>query len=113
MNDNEGLTDRVGKQGVTEDSLAAHQARRHPNWVEALKHRWPTALGIAVAALTAFDEQVDVEFVSFLSAIVVLSLTCSRPEDTTSSRCRVPAAWTWSPGSVWPMLCPVDSTDFS
>ena len=37
-----------------------------------LKHRWPTALGIAVATLTAFDLEVDVRFVSFLSALTVL-----------------------------------------
>ena len=35
-------------------------------------HRWPTALGVAVAALTAFDLQVDAEFVSSISAVVVL-----------------------------------------
>jgi len=35
-------------------------------------HRWPTALGIAVAALAAFDLQVDAGFVSSLSALVVL-----------------------------------------
>ena len=37
-----------------------------------LLHRWPTALGIAVAALTTFDLQLNVEFVSFLSALVVV-----------------------------------------
>jgi cytochrome bd-type quinol oxidase subunit 1 len=37
-----------------------------------VKHRWPTALGIAVATLTAFDLEVGVGFVSFLSALTVL-----------------------------------------
>ena len=32
----------------------------------------------------------------------VLSSRCSGPGDTTSPRCRVPAAWMWSPGTVWP-----------
>ena len=31
----------------------------HPSrsWTDVLKHRWPTVLGIAVAALTVFDLQ--------------------------------------------------------
>jgi hypothetical protein len=37
-----------------------------------LLHRWPTALGVAVAALTAFDLQVDVAFVSSISALIVV-----------------------------------------
>jgi putative effector of murein hydrolase LrgA (UPF0299 family) len=41
-------------------------------WSEVLMHRWPTALGVAVAALTAFDLQVDAGFVSSISAVVVL-----------------------------------------
>ena len=35
-------------------------------------HRWPTALGIAIAALTAFGLRIDAEEVSYLSALVVL-----------------------------------------
>jgi hypothetical protein len=72
MNDNKRLADQLGKQGIADDSIAAHQARGQRRWVEVLMHRWPTALGVAVAALTAFDEQVDVAFVSFVSAIVIL-----------------------------------------
>jgi len=72
VNDNQGLVDQLGKQAIAGDTFAAQQAREHRRWVELLKHRWPTALGIAVAALTFFDEQVTVEFVSFVSAIVVL-----------------------------------------
>lgn len=36
-----------------------------------MAHRWPTALGAAVAALTAFDLQIDAESVSSLSGLVV------------------------------------------
>jgi hypothetical protein len=72
MNDNKGFADPVGKQGMADDSLAAHQAPGQRRWVQALKHRWPTALGVAVAALTAFDLEVDAEFVSFLSALTVV-----------------------------------------
>jgi hypothetical protein len=72
MNDNKGLTDQVGTQGIAGDSFVAQQASRHRSWVVALTHRWPTALGLMVAALTAFDAEINVEFVSVVSAIVVL-----------------------------------------
>ena len=71
-NDNQGLVEQLGKQGIAGDTVAAQQTHEHRGWVEVLKHRWPTALGVAVAALTFFNEQVTVEFVSFVSAIVVL-----------------------------------------
>jgi hypothetical protein len=71
VNDNQGLGKQIGR-GIAEDTLAAHQTRGQWHWIEVLKHRWPTALGVAVAALTFFDEQINVEFVSFVSAIVVL-----------------------------------------
>ena len=45
---------------------------RTPRWADVLKHRWPTALGIAVAVLTAFDLQLDAGFVASLSALVVV-----------------------------------------
>jgi hypothetical protein len=41
-------------------------------WTSFLAHRWPTALGVAVAAMTAFDLRVDAGFVSSLSALVVV-----------------------------------------
>jgi hypothetical protein len=37
-------------------------------WWGFLAHRWPTALGVAIAAMTAFDLRVDAEFISSLSA---------------------------------------------
>ncbi len=72
MNDKQGSIDQAGKQGIANDSFAAYQARGQRRWVEVLKHRWPTALGVAVAALTFFGEEITVEFVSIVSAIVVL-----------------------------------------
>jgi hypothetical protein len=54
---------RAGKMKQT------HTPRR---WTDVLKHRWPTVLGIAVAALTAFDLEIDAGFVSSISALVVL-----------------------------------------
>ena len=41
-------------------------------WADFLKHRWPTALGIAVAAMTVYDLEIDAGSVSSLSALVVL-----------------------------------------
>ena len=41
-------------------------------WTGFLAHRWPTALGVAVAAMTAFDLRVDAGFVSSLSALIVV-----------------------------------------
>ena len=77
MNDKQSFTNQIGKQGTADVSSVAQQARGHRRWVEVLKHRWPTALGVAVAALTFFDEQVTVEFVSFVSAIIVLMRVAS------------------------------------
>ena len=37
-----------------------------------LTHRWPTALGLTLAALTVFDLQLDAAAISSLSALVVL-----------------------------------------
>ena len=61
------------KSRVVDNEGPAHG---HPStdrrWTEVLKHRWPTVLGVAVAALTAFDLKVDAGFVSSLSALTVL-----------------------------------------
>ncbi len=72
MNDEQGFRDQVGKHGIAGGSFAAHHARGQGRWVETLTHRWPTALGVAVAVLTFFDAEVNVEFVSVVSAIVIL-----------------------------------------
>ena len=97
MNDNKALADAVGQQGSVGDSFAAHQARGHRGWVEVLKHRWPTALGVAVAALTFLGQEVNVEFVSFVSAIVVLmALIYSWRRCKAAAPRSRPATSTWS-----------------
>jgi hypothetical protein len=53
----------------TTDDGSPHARDR---WTNLLVHRWPTALGVAVAALTALDLKVDAGFVSSLSALVVV-----------------------------------------
>jgi hypothetical protein len=65
MTDEKDFADRV--RDHTDDSPHAHR-----RWTDVLLHRWPTALGVAVAALTAFGLRIDAEEVSFLSALVVL-----------------------------------------
>ena len=65
MTDEKDFADRT--RDHTDDSPHAHR-----RWTDVLLHRWPTALGVAVAALTAFGLRIDAEEVSFLSALVVL-----------------------------------------
>ena len=68
---------------VRDHATDGRSPHAHRGWTDFLAHRWPTALGIAVAALTAFDLRIDVESVSFLSALVVprtstaMSVRCS------------------------------------
>jgi hypothetical protein len=71
MTDKTGLTD-LTRDYATVDSPQAHQAPNRRRWTDVILHRWPTALGIAVATLAAIDLQLNVEFVSFLSALVVV-----------------------------------------
>jgi hypothetical protein len=58
---------------VDEDPAHGHRATGR-RWTGFLAHRWPTALGIAVAALAAFDLQDGLEFAALtvLMALVYL-----------------------------------------
>ncbi len=73
MADKKSLADRISEQ-TTEDSHRAHQSPGRRRWTEVLMHRWPTALGITVAALAAFDLQDGLEFAALtvLMALVYL-----------------------------------------
>lgn len=51
------------------DTLRSKATR--PHWGHLLLHRWPTALGIVVAALTALGAQINRGFVSALASIIV------------------------------------------
>ena len=62
------LVDRISEQTITSDSHRAHQTPGRRRWTEVLIHRWPSALGIAVASLAAFDVQDGLEF----AALIVL-----------------------------------------
>ena len=72
MTEKESFADKVRDHATDDDSPHAHQVSYRRRWVDFLKHRWPTALGIAIAALTAFDLEIDAESISSLSALVVL-----------------------------------------
>jgi len=67
MTDKKSLTDKV-RDHATDDSPHAHQAPDRRRWADFLKHRWPTALCVAVAALTVFDLQGGTE----LAALTML-----------------------------------------
>ena len=72
MTEKESFADKVRDHAIDDDSPHAHQPSGRRRWADFLKHRWPTALGIALAALTAFDLEIDAGSVSSLSALVVL-----------------------------------------
>ena len=48
------------------------RTHRMAGWAGVLGHRWPTALGVAVAALTAFDLELEAGFVASLKALVAV-----------------------------------------
>lgn len=52
------------------DSQTHTPAVRRMNWGYWLLHRWPTALGITIAFLTAFDLQIDRTVFTSLAAII-------------------------------------------
>jgi hypothetical protein len=62
MTDKESFVDRVRDHATDDDSPRAHQAPERRRWTDVLMHRWPTALGIAVAALAAYDIEDGLEF---------------------------------------------------
>ena len=73
---------RIGVKIMTDRKTRANGVRDHTDdsphthgrWTEVLKHRWPTALGVAVAALAAFDMASGLEFAALtvLMALVYL-----------------------------------------
>ena len=72
MTDKKNLADVDRNRVTAGDPPRTHQSPERRRWTDVLMHRWPTALGLAVAALAAFDLQVDAGFVSSFSALVVL-----------------------------------------
>ena len=71
MTEKQSFADKV-RDHATDDSPRAHQPPHRRRWADFLKHRWPTALGVVVAAMTAYDLELDAGSVSSLAALVVL-----------------------------------------
>jgi hypothetical protein len=74
VTDKESFADPIRDQAVADDSSHTHQASDRRRWIDVLMHRWPTALGIAIAALAAFDLEDGLEFAALtvLMALVYL-----------------------------------------
>jgi hypothetical protein len=74
MTDKRDLADAVRDRAPAGDPPCTHQSPGRRRWTDVLMHRWPTALGIAVAALAAFDLQDGLEFAALtvLMALVYL-----------------------------------------
>jgi hypothetical protein len=74
MANKKSLVGGSSDHATTIDSHHAQQTRNRRRWTDALMHRWPTALGIAVAALAAFDVDDGLEFAALtvLMALVYL-----------------------------------------
>jgi hypothetical protein len=74
MTDKKSLADADRDRTTAGDPPRTHQSPGRRRWTDVLMHRWPTALGIAVAALAAFDLQDGLEFAALtvLMALVYL-----------------------------------------
>ncbi len=66
------MTEKKTFAGVRDHTEDAPHARGR--WTGALMHRWPTALGIALAALAAFDLQDVQEGLEFAALTVLMAL---------------------------------------
>ncbi|MCA1708247.1 MAG: hypothetical protein LC808_35205 [Actinobacteria bacterium] len=71
MADEKDFADPIRDHASAGDSPHAHQPPGRRRWTDVLIHRWPTALGIAVAAMTAYDMDLD-EGIEFLSPLMVV-----------------------------------------
>ena len=74
MIDTKHLADAARDRATAGDPPHRHQSPGGRRWADVLVHRWPTALGIAVAALAAFDLENGLEFAALtvLMALVYL-----------------------------------------
>jgi hypothetical protein len=70
MSDRQG--DQAAEHASTHLRFTAYPADGYSRWITSLTHRWPTALGLALAVLTFVDQEVSVEFVSTIAGIILL-----------------------------------------
>ncbi len=74
MTDKKNLADAVRDRATAGDPPRTHQSPGRRRWTDVLMHRWPTALGIAVAALAAFDVQDGLEFAALAVLMALIYL---------------------------------------
>jgi hypothetical protein len=74
MTEKEGFADKVRDHATDDDSSHAQRVPDRRRWTDVLKHRWPTALGVAVGALTVFDLQGGTELAALTMLMPVVYL---------------------------------------
>ena len=76
------LADAAGNRADTGDSRPTHRSPGWRRWAGVLLHRWPTAFGVAVAALSALDLETGLEFAALTMLMAVIytgAATFDRP----------------------------------
>jgi hypothetical protein len=66
------LADAAGNRPDTGDSRPTHRSPGWRRWTDVLLHRWPTAFGVAVAALSALDLETGLEFAALTMLMAVI-----------------------------------------
>ena len=74
MANEKSLAGGSSDHATSNDSHHAQQSPNHRSWTGVLMHRWPTALGIAVAALAAFDVDDGLEFAALTVLMALIYL---------------------------------------
>jgi hypothetical protein len=74
MTDKRSFADKARDHATDDDSSHAHQVPDRRRWTDVLKHRWPTALGVAVGVLTVFDLQGGTELAALTMLMPVVYL---------------------------------------
>jgi hypothetical protein len=62
------------REHAADGSPPAYRASGRRRWIEVVMHRWPTALGVAVAALTAYGMDRATEIVPLSPLVVLMAL---------------------------------------
>lgn len=71
MGNKQGMDDG-DNQAPSQAVSGAHQTVGNRRWVKALKHRWPTALGVVIGLVVASDVEIPTGSFSSLAAFPVI-----------------------------------------
>jgi hypothetical protein len=74
MIDTMKVADTADDSATDANTPDAHQSPGRRGWAGAMLHRWPTALGIAVAGLSALDLETGLEFAALTVLMAVIYL---------------------------------------